>query len=667
MTPGPLVRLLAAAALVLAAAPVSGQPVHTPPQVQLLDVPYVPQSEALCGGAAVAMVMRYWGATGIYAEDFAPLVDRRAKGIRGEDLLDTLQRRRWSARSFRGDAQIVAQSLAAKQPPIALIEDRPGRFHYVVIVSWTGGKVIAHDPARRPFETYDDASFLRSWSRSGYWTMVALPPPVDMRTASLESTGGSPTLGACGPRTDEAIALAKDGKVEDAGRLLEHLTVECPSEVAPWRELAGVRVLRKDWAGAAADARRALAIDGTDEHAARILATSLFVSGDPGGALEAWNMVGEPTVDLVSVRGLERTRYAVAVRALGLPSETRLTPGRLIRATRRLESMPSVMGSSVSYMPREDGLAQVTAAVVERPVLPTTPVAVGAIALRAAIDRELQLDVLSPTGGAERWFVRWRWWEARPRVQVGLEAPAPFGGTWSVTATDERESYGFGSEPYQERRRSVALAASDWLSATWRWSAELRAERWPASESAAAAVGSVLYRATDERLAIGGRAGWWAADTSTWTGGAFADWRSNARTKGTVWIARAGFDAAGKTTPFALWSGAGTGQGRAPLLRAHPLLDDGVIRDAVFGRAVASGGAEWRRWSTPVLRVLRIAPAAFIDVARAYDVPSFADPRAHADAGIGVRLALPGAGVLRADLARGLHDGKVAFSVGFAR
>lgn len=48
---------------------------------RLLDVPYVAQSEALCGGAAAAMVLRYWGAAGVYAEDFAPLATRAALQI----------------------------------------------------------------------------------------------------------------------------------------------------------------------------------------------------------------------------------------------------------------------------------------------------------------------------------------------------------------------------------------------------------------------------------------------------------------------------------------------------------------------------------------------------------------------------------------------------------
>ena len=33
----------------------------------ILDVPFISQSEALCGGAAAAMIMRYWGARGLDA------------------------------------------------------------------------------------------------------------------------------------------------------------------------------------------------------------------------------------------------------------------------------------------------------------------------------------------------------------------------------------------------------------------------------------------------------------------------------------------------------------------------------------------------------------------------------------------------------------------------
>src|SRR5688500_8397134 len=71
---------------------------------RLLDVPFVPQSELLCGGAAVSMVMRYWAPEQVYAEDFASLVDPRAGGIAVGALARAVEDRGWRARAFAGTA-----------------------------------------------------------------------------------------------------------------------------------------------------------------------------------------------------------------------------------------------------------------------------------------------------------------------------------------------------------------------------------------------------------------------------------------------------------------------------------------------------------------------------------------------------------------------------------
>jgi outer membrane translocation and assembly module TamA len=63
--------------------------------------------------------------------------------------------------------------------------------------------------------------------------------------------------------------------------------------------------------------------------------------------------------------------------------------------------------------------------------------------------------------------------------------------------------------------------------------------------------------------------------------------------------------------------------------------------------------------------VLRVAPAAFVDGARAFRAAPFSDTRGHVDVGLGLRVALPGAGVFRADIARGLRDGNLALSFGY--
>ena len=75
-----------------------------PQKVQLLDVPYVPQSGALCGGAALAMVLRYWGMTGVLAEDFAALVEPGQAGIRTGDLVKAVEDLRLDRASLAGNA-----------------------------------------------------------------------------------------------------------------------------------------------------------------------------------------------------------------------------------------------------------------------------------------------------------------------------------------------------------------------------------------------------------------------------------------------------------------------------------------------------------------------------------------------------------------------------------
>jgi hypothetical protein len=79
--------------------------------LSILDVPFISQSEALCGGAAAAMVLRYWGERGLDAESFAHLVDRSASGIRTTALVDDLRARGWTAIAVEGTAG-AAQSRA---------------------------------------------------------------------------------------------------------------------------------------------------------------------------------------------------------------------------------------------------------------------------------------------------------------------------------------------------------------------------------------------------------------------------------------------------------------------------------------------------------------------------------------------------------------------------
>ena len=236
---------------------------------------------------------------------------------------------------------------------------------------------------------------------------------------------------------------------------------------------------------------------------------------------------------------------------------------------------------------------------------------------------------------------------------MALVAPAPAGGgVWAVDAFSERQTYGAGGGEVVERRRSALLSASDWITGVTRLEAGLGIDGW-SGESSGLVRGAVLRELAD------GLAQAWAESTlvvGDSRGAALdigAQWRSTEERTGSVLHTRGGFSAAAASLPFAFWPGAGTGQGRAPLLRAHPLLRD--------------GGIEWRRWRGPLARAIRIAPAVFVDAARAFKAPAFGDQRTHVDVGVGVRLAIPTAGVVRVDVARGLRDGEMALSIGLTR
>ena len=76
-----------------------------------LDVPYLSQTEAMCGGAAAAMVLRYWGDATAAVQQFGALVDRRAGGIATTMLVAAVEQRQW--RTFRTAAATPAAITSA--------------------------------------------------------------------------------------------------------------------------------------------------------------------------------------------------------------------------------------------------------------------------------------------------------------------------------------------------------------------------------------------------------------------------------------------------------------------------------------------------------------------------------------------------------------------------
>jgi hypothetical protein len=633
-----------------------------PQSLTVLDVPFIAQSELLCGGAAAAMVMRYWGGRGVDAESFRSLVDAKAGGIRTDALAADLRGRDWNATALEGSSDTIARELQQGRPVIALLEDRPRTYHYVVIVALNADGVVFHDPARTPFRVMSATDFERRWSAARRWMLLVTPPagwglpsvgPFPAPPAA--SSPDSPT--PCDTQIASAVQQAQQNRPDEAERTLVG-ALSCPG-AAVFRELAGLRVVQRRWAEAADLASSALAREPGDEYASRLLGTARFIGNDPLGALDAWNQTREPTVDLIRIDGLTRTRYRVVERYVGLKTGEVLTRSVLVRARRRLNELPSGDGT-IDFVPLSAGQANVRATVLERAMVPRNVFDVGVIALATAVTREVVVPVVSPTGGGEQITADWRFWAHRPLYQVSIAAPAPWGGIWKAAARRERQPFTAAFSPTVHD--SLQLEIADWASGIVRWQIGGGVDRWNERRVFQTAAAGMRVAPAGNRLDA-------RAQLRTWFGGGseFGQSevrvlaRSSPRLEGFVVEIDGGVAAVTAAAPADLWFAGDTGRARPLLLRAHPILTGGErFRTERMGRLFAHESTEVQRWwhAGP----FRTGIATFVDAgltARRLSGSSITD----VDVGIGLRGAYPGrAGALRLDIARGVRDGNIAIS-----
>jgi len=653
--PGRRARALLLLLPVLAVAvPARAQP---PQPLSLLDVPFIAQSEALCGGAAAAMVLRFWGARELRAESFEHLVDRSAAGIRTTALVADIEDRGWRVAAVEGDAALLDRELAQGVPVIALIEDRRDTYHYVVIVASTPRAVVLHDPARAPFRVMSRDAFTGRWAAAGRWMAVILPGESSDEPAEPEVPRVVPD-GTCEATVAEGVRLAQAEDFEAAERRLT-AALSCRGS-APLRELAGLRLLQRRWPEVSDLAGEAVTVDPGDTHAWDLLGTSRFVQDDPRGALEAWNRIDRPRLDLIAIEGLVRTRQRPVERLLGVSADVLITPERFARASRRLDALPSSVATRLELVPAASDLAELRAHVVERPLVPTGVWSYARIGLEAAAMREVRVPFGSVSGGGERIDVAWRYWPGRPRVRLDVAAPAPWGGLWGVDALAERQPFTEATlEPSE--RAGAGVTVSSWVRSWLRLSVRGGLDGWTDRGRFGALSGTM-------QLASGARRVETAIEGSAWSGATtfgVASFRGRLRTSasqaGRVLVVRGGGAVASAGTPADLWFGGDTGRVRDALLRAHPVTDHGALREDRIGRRIVHASVEGQQWLSSQWPI-RVGAAAFLDAAATADglAPG---TRRDVDAGLGMRLGLPGmAGSFRVDVARGLGDGATAVS-----
>lgn len=588
-------------------------------------VPYVAQGPLLCGGASAAMMQRFWNELGVYAHDYAGLVDADAGGIHTNDLADALERRGHRTRVLR-DPDAAFARVRDGVPIIALLESAAARYHYVVVVAVGADKVRYHDPLVAPDRTAARSAFLERWAATGFWALTAAPaadesPQDDVVTDSAAAA----EAGAAGA----AARLPGQDSARDSGPL--------PLDLASTMD--ALRAGRVD--SAAVRAERWLATAPADhprrELAREMLAAARYLAGHREGALRAWNPDGPP-VDLVRVRGLEAMRYRTAASPLGIEPGDVLTPASLRLARRRLLQLPAVAAGRVGYSPLRNGAVQVEVALAERRRVAASLPDVAALALGAAVNRRVGAEVGPFLGVGERWRVAGSWEAARPLAAVEVAVPWPpaagvvtIGGGWLEEAlvTGEATERRWGSATFRR-----------WVSGAARVGVTLGAERWDGGPRTGRLGLSALTGSRDDRLQLAAAVdGWTRLAPGDASGGAGADRVARVRaggrlrletvgytgraeggepapSAGRAWTVTLGGSLASTGAPPTLWDGAGTGRTRGPLLRGHPLIRDNSIGAAAFGRGLAHGtlGHAWFIRAGPARAALEL----FVDAARVW-------------------------------------------------
>ena len=149
-------------------------------KARIADVPFHPQEEYQCGPAALAMVA---GAAGVPLEPEA-LVEHvylpARQGSLQQEMMATGRRFGLLAYQIQPDMEGLLREIAAGNPVVVLqnlgLQSMP-KWHYAVAIGYDRprNKLILHS-GRTQYMEMSMFTFERTWARSGYWGMLALPP-----------------------------------------------------------------------------------------------------------------------------------------------------------------------------------------------------------------------------------------------------------------------------------------------------------------------------------------------------------------------------------------------------------------------------------------------------------------------------------------------------------
>ena len=270
-----------------------------PQRVELDGVPFHAQADFQCGPAALAMVL---GAAGKPIEPEALRPQVYLPGRQGSlqvEMLAAARRNGFVAIELKPSLSDLLAEIAAGNPVIVLQNlalDWYPVWHYAVAIGYDldENSITLRSGNERRLEL-PLSTFERTWLRSGYWAMLALPPrrlPAGVAAADY--------LGA-------VARLEKAGSLEAAQAAYETALERWPANLTALIGLGNTAYHLGDFEGAEGAFRRAISVHPSSAAAHNNLAQALMELGRDDEALAEARVavgLGGPLED-VSVRTLD--------------------------------------------------------------------------------------------------------------------------------------------------------------------------------------------------------------------------------------------------------------------------------------------------------------------------------------------------------------------------
>jgi len=145
----------------------------------IAGVPFIPQEAYQCGPAALAMVLRYWGAPADPDELGRALYLTSARGVLNLELEFEARRRGFRTEAFEGTLDRAKDELRRGRPIIVFQDLGRGPVsipHFAVLVGYDDrSEVVVLHSGTTAYHVLPYAEFLRTWTAHRAWSLLITP------------------------------------------------------------------------------------------------------------------------------------------------------------------------------------------------------------------------------------------------------------------------------------------------------------------------------------------------------------------------------------------------------------------------------------------------------------------------------------------------------------